>query len=466
MFGMNVSDPLWNSATSGSNTPVTTDRSRAAAVQANKILSASMIEGREVLSSILRDRATPVTASATLNSQHCTSNCTTSSISATTTSLTLSGINETVSAALSSQPSPHLWSFKQFWWISASTTAATILFPLLAPLVFRATIRSFDNHRGYWMLTVFLIGAAGATLMDVYIPHPDLYYVLGVPQAVIALIGLFGAHRATYHVPRWIGYATVLVACITFDVGTDDLDDFYEYDNNKNNINEGRFGLTGVLPPLCLFAIWVQSGRSYVSRARIEDWISRLPSWLQVIRVSEVINKVHDFRAFVEDRSLVEGLLVAVAGVLNGVLSWFIPDSVYLGLMATSFGLYSLHRLFESFEWQIERPKWILFAAVVACSIVVWWYTEAGVLLGSIALFPGLYLLACAKGGSIMKSVLGLWMPARFRTEIPDTEDAPMPSNHLTHTQSLNLPAHKALPAPTKERSVKSLPAPRTSWSS
>jgi hypothetical protein len=135
-------------------------------------------------------------------------------VSTATTNLT-----EAFIEALGSQPGSYLFDFKEFWYIAVSVTAATIFLPLFAGVIFRATVQFSYNQREVWMTLVFIIAIGGSIALSV-LEGSIAALALGMLQGLLACFMLtrkiWKPKRA--RIRRWIVYASVLMACIFYNL--------------------------------------------------------------------------------------------------------------------------------------------------------------------------------------------------------------------------------------------------------
>jgi hypothetical protein len=346
MFGMNVKDPLWPHHYKDQNN--TKPRSEQA---------------------VISHSSTPPTVTAT--------------------SISLPNLTDALGNALSSQPSNHLWSFKQFWYIAVAAAAATIFLPIIAGPAFRAIVQFSDKHKELWRIAVFICAVAGITTATIL----EGYYasiVLGAIQGGIAAVGLGVSHMKRTRVRRWIAFATILAACLLSDLQLD----LPNLSRPLWYIDSGTWpSLTGIIPPIWLFVLWMRASKSLINVRAVNEFLSRIPIYrVPLVRFSSSIASYKN--APTKKQRIINGCAIVASAGLNVVLSFTLPSILYLGLSFTSFGLYALHKVFWSVIDRKDRRFWLLFAVVVVGSDLWWWYDTVGHYAGVGVLFPGLTLWA------------------------------------------------------------------------
>src|SRR2546421_7717508 len=138
----------------------------------------------------------------------------------------------------------------------------------------------------------------------------------------------------------------------------------------------------------------INSAQPLLSRVRWDESQAPLPRWLVWFNLPRLIERREDNKAYTSHKKLLKGILIVAAGVCNAIGSYFTPGFIYIGLTGTPLALYSLDKFINSFKRQRHRRKWTFFAAIIASSILLWWYTSFGEMIGSIGLFPTLTLWA------------------------------------------------------------------------
>jgi hypothetical protein len=153
---MNVSDPLWNNPAGNSTSSSTATTSSLAAT------GTAQIEGPKLLLRQALETTSSLSASFT----------TTSLGTVTPTpggnNFSQSQTDQIVAAITHSGGSGHLWNFKSFWYIAVIVTALTIMLPLVAGGILRATYRFSYNHKNYWHIAVFLFVLGVLIVLDYF----------------------------------------------------------------------------------------------------------------------------------------------------------------------------------------------------------------------------------------------------------------------------------------------------------
>jgi hypothetical protein len=306
--------------------------------------------------------------------------------------LTQSGVDAIVSA-IESQPSPHLWSFKQFWYIAATVTAITILLPLIAGSTFRATLRSFNYYKSYWRASLFVLVLAVGITLDVVMAPAVFLICFAVPQCIFAVWELGWAHVRDRHKKRWIGFATVLGVCIIIDLSLPGATQARKILNFGVNI-----GLTGWVPPSYLFVIWIQADPPLINPARI----NRVKEWF-AFRINSIagrIRRLRESKAYKAHKQLYDCFLLAAPAFINGVVSYFMPGLIYPVATGIPFGLYSLDKLLKA-NRPNDRYWWIAIIAVIAISEFLS-YASVGTIFGLSGILPTAALWAFCYRDEIM----------------------------------------------------------------
>nr|KAK5446842.1 hypothetical protein LTR18_002420 [Exophiala xenobiotica] len=412
LFGMNVKDPLW---------PMSTSTHHKTASESSKSV------GHSNTPSPIATVAAAIYAA--------TTSATPTPVSTATTNLT-----EAFIEALESQPGSYLFGFKEFWYIAVSVTAATIFLPLFAGVLFRATVQFSYNQKEVWMSLVFIIAISGSitfSVLEGYIAA----WALGMPQAALAsfilIRKLWKPKRA--RIRRWMVYASVLVACIFYDL-RDESWASYPSISNKGGIGDaglwdaglwdGEYwdggswdsrlvlpSLAGIVGPLWLVGLWIWDDRPLLNQATVDHLYAKRPRlWAlprSIFRASTWITnylKSSDPTRRRLRKVLYLCCFLVGCGVSLG-LSLFLAGPLYVGLTFTFFGLYSVLKIRDLFSarrglWLSKNEIiWWSFAVVVVGSDLLWWYgadenfdfivgSIVGVWLGSPVLFPTLMLLA------------------------------------------------------------------------
>ncbi|KIN03469.1 hypothetical protein OIDMADRAFT_177664 [Oidiodendron maius Zn] len=372
MFGMNVKDPLFPSTSKPLNDSVSSSQTSTAtlALRTSGQLFAAHIAHRAAV-----DTTGAATTSSTSSATEATSG---SNFSQEQTDAIVSAIMET-----SSSPSPHLWSFAQFLYISFALSATTIILPIIAGPIFRVTLRSFYQYKVYWRLAVLVFVLSSNIVLDVYIPPLPFEVVFGAPQVAFSLYKLAQARLRGRQKKRWTGYATLLGVCIAIDEtapGSFGTKKLIHYSQNV--------GLVAFLPPLYLFAIWMQRDPPMLSNSRLLSWKARLPfmklSWRQKARPHKSRHLRICLRIFT----------VCVITGLNAMLSIFLPGVTYAIATSIPFGLFALDKLLPPMGKRMNLRgilQWYIFLTVVATSAVFQAIGFAD-LIGISALLPSVYL--------------------------------------------------------------------------
>ena len=319
---MNVKDPLFPSKSKPSNGSVTSSQTSAAKL----VLRTS----GELYTDYIAHQAAADTSGAATTSPtfSATSASSSSDFSQDQTNAIVSAIEEA-----SSSPSPHLWSFAQFLYISVALSAATIILPIIAGPIFRATLRSFYRYKVYWRIAVFVFVLSSTIVLDVYVPPLPFEVVFGAPQVAFGLYKLGQAKIRGRQKKRWTGYATILGVCIVIDEkapGSFGTKKLIHYGQNV--------GLVAFLPPLYLFVIWMQMDPPVLSNSRLISLRARLPFMNASPRQKAWLQKNRNLRTALE--------LYAIGFIIigNALLSSFLPGLIYTVATGIPFGLFALDK--------------------------------------------------------------------------------------------------------------------------
>ena len=109
---------------------------------------------------------------------------------------------------------PHLWTFKQFWWITAALTATTLFLPLVAGPAFRSVAQFSKEQRGLWRLVVFVVALLAAVTLAL-VGGSIGTLVLGIPYGLLACYRLYRVFAKDEGAKRWIFFTSLLTACLS-----------------------------------------------------------------------------------------------------------------------------------------------------------------------------------------------------------------------------------------------------------
>lgn len=309
---MNVKDPLFPSTSKPLNGSVSLSQTSTAKL-------ALRMSGQLFAAHIAHRAAVDTTGAATTSStSSATAAASGSNFSQQQTDAIVSAIEEA-----SSSPSPHLWSFAQFLYISVALSATTIILPIIAGPIFRVTLRSFYQYKVYWRLAVFAFVFSSTIVLDVYIPPLPFEVVFGAPQVVFSLYKLAQAKLRGRQKKRWTAYATLLSVCIVIDEkapGSFGTKKLIHYGQNV--------GLVAFLPPLYLFVIWMQTEPPMLSNSRLLSWKARLPFMKLGMQQKARLQKSRHLRIYT---------VCAITG-LNAMFSIFLPGVIYTVATGIPFG--------------------------------------------------------------------------------------------------------------------------------
>jgi len=259
MFGMNVSDPLWNKPGENS-TPTanatTTQSSSTDAIQPQKL----QILYRQALATTSSELATSTTVASVAPSA-----------TAGDSGFSQLQTDEIVAAIENAGGGGHLWTFKSFWYITVIVTVLTIMFPLVAGATFRAIYRFSYYHKNYWHFAVFLVVLGLLIVADYFGPIPIFLGVFGAPQAILALWQLYWVGRTGKKKRRWAGYTTLLAICVGIDLVPEGATVVTKFISFGQSI-----GLTGFLPPFYLFIMWIQPGNSFLTKENFFGFLEKI----------------------------------------------------------------------------------------------------------------------------------------------------------------------------------------------
>lgn len=365
MFGMNVTDPLFPSRSQISNNSNSSSPTSVA-----KLASITFVADPFITKSAHKEAAVP-TAGSLISSA--TSIVGLSDFSQAQTDAIVAAINE-----ISSAPSPHLWSFAQFLYLSAALSIATIVLPIIVGPIFRVTLRSFYKYKAYWRLTVSAFVLASTIILDIYIPPLPFEIIFGAPQIPFAIYKLVEAVYTGQQKKRWTGYATLLALCIVIDFqapAARAVKIFIHYGKNV--------GLAAFIPTAYLFIIWIQMNPPLVSTARLLSW----RVWVQRKIPPGLESLLMKYCKIIPSPYMTWILLFAI----NFPLALFLPGSVYTVATGVPFGLFALDKVITSVIDGRHLTRWIIFLFVVSGSIALDYFTPL-YLIGISGLLPATYL--------------------------------------------------------------------------
>lgn len=398
---MNVSDPLWNApkpatsknstASNGSQHSITDDSKVAHLDRLQPEMKLGGAGIGAIIESLSKEKM-PLFAG-DQESRSLTSS------STNTSTLTQSGVDAIVSA-IKSQSSPHLWSFKQFWYIAAAATAITILLPLIAGTTFRTTLRSFNHYKSYWRVSLFVPVLAAVITLDVVIPPAVFLIVSAVPQCIFVVWRLGWAHIKGRQKKRWIGFATVLGVCIVSDLSIPGATQARKIINFGGNI-----GLTGWIPTSYLFVVWIQAEPPLISLTRMnrvkELFAPRIKS------IAGGMRRIRESRTYKSHKLAYDYLLFGVAASINAGVSYLTPGLIYPVATGIPLSLYSLDKLLKPARPN-DRYWWIIIIAIIAIS-EFFTLNGSGDLVGLSGILPGIALWAFFRSNEIMS-----WLRKHF----------------------------------------------------
>jgi hypothetical protein len=358
---MNVSDPLWNSPAGNSTSSSNATTYPSAATSTTQLEKAQLVL-RQALSTTSSEIVASLTAT---------------SIGALTTpggnGFSQSQTDQIIAAISNSGGGGHLWTFKSFWYIAVIVTALTIMFPLVAGGILRAIYRFSHNHKNYWHIAVFLSVLGVLIVLDYFMPTPIFLGIFGAPQAILALWQLYQVEKSGKNKRRWAGYTTLLAICVGVDLvpeGATVVTNFIHFGQS--------IGLTGFLPPLYLFIMWIQPGNSFLTKNNFLTLVDNI--------TPEVATKW-------DSNKLGLVMLLGAGEGINSMLGILLPGNIYILGLSVPLGMHGLDRLIfmsrnkRSFDVGI----WVAFLCVLASSIVLYVYTSV-YYVGPVGLFPCLYL--------------------------------------------------------------------------
>jgi hypothetical protein len=180
---------------------------------------------------------------------------------------------------------------------------------------------------------------------------------------------------------RWTVYATLLSFCMNIDLLHEDTLDSAQFIYFGHNI-----GVTGFLPPLYLFFLWIQPTSSFLSKGRIIALVER---W-----TPEAIKNWNSSRLYTKHPKVILACTFLLLETLNACLSTYMPGQIYLYTGAIPFVLYGADKLTYTLAKHRSRSViWFVFFGVLAGSITLSIYTLVNV-IGPVVLFSSLYILA------------------------------------------------------------------------
>lgn len=359
MFGMNISDPLWNTPSHSSNSPTSVTTTQPPSTGVPSAQPEQLIKlFRKALTSTTSSMRAPSTSGSDFSQSQ----------------------TDQIVDAITNNGGSHLWTFKSFWYIAVIVTAITIMLPLVAGKIFRAVLQFTYYYPHYWQIAVFSGIFVTPIVLDETIPPIIFLGIFGIPQCLLLAaqsvkrLGRFGRKKK-----RWAGYATIFAVCVGVDLPTalfsadaSNIRHFHRFGRNT--------GLTGILPPLYLFILWIQPTSSFFTKDKILRLIDAfLPNFIK----NSDFNTRHPFIFY-------QALAIALEGV-NACLSILLPGFIYILGTSVPIFLYGLNGLSCA-----SSPSlivfWMIYFAILGSSILAWLQTIL-FSVGSVALFPLLYVI-------------------------------------------------------------------------
>jgi len=255
-------------------------------------------------------------------------------------------------------PSPHLWTIKQFLYIAFAITAVTIVMPLIASTVFRAILTSINRYKTYWRMAILIVGIPVLITLDIFLPPLILSLLVGIPQGMLALVNWSRVVQRQKKWKRWNGYITLLTACLYLDILF--AKSVHDEPNALNSTGH-YLVLTGILPPLYLFVILIQTDTPQVptSKRPLSLKLPLLAAILDFIALR--IQSLKD--TYNDHRILCHWCMFVIGATINTVLDLTF-DGYYI-IPFTPFILYSIERWFIEDDLQTlttlrRRTTWAL----------------------------------------------------------------------------------------------------------
>jgi uncharacterized membrane protein len=250
------------------------------------------------------------------------------------------------------------------------------MLPLVAGGILRATYRFSYNHKNYWHIAVFLFVLGVLIVLDYFMPMPIFLGIFGAPQAILALWQLYQVEKSGKNKRRWAGYTTLLAICIGVDLGPEGITIITKFIHCWPSI-----GLTGLLPPLYLFIMWIQPGNSFLTKENFLTVVDK--------SIPEVVKKWDSNSLYTNHPKLIQLSLVALLEGINSVFGVFLPGNIYILGLSVPLGMYGLDKLIlmSRNKQRIEVRIWVGFLFVLASSILLYIYTSV-YLIGPVGLLP------------------------------------------------------------------------------
>ena len=170
---------------------------------------------------------------------------------------TVNGTNSTSSVFAASQnetnavvgaiydTASHLWTFKEYWYITASVTIATIFLPMIMGSIFRILAQFMSRHIAWWRAAMLLVGFVVIYFMNLYLPRLPFLIIFGVFLGLLAAYLLIKALIMKRRRILWASFALLYVVTLIASI----------------YISVSRLFL-GLVCPFFLFCLWVDISKA------------------------------------------------------------------------------------------------------------------------------------------------------------------------------------------------------------
>ena len=317
------------------------------------------------------------------------------------TSTTASDLGAALDTALSDQSNIHLWTFKQFWWIAIAVTGGTLILPLVAGPIFRSLAQFSKKQRELWRLLVFLI-ALLAIFPLALVTGAVGSLVLQIPMVLLACFQLYRTWTTRARAKRWMFFASLVVACLTFDLkfgaelliydGTLTIFGYEkEYYNVKyygiSNFNgpfedymEDTFqaGTTGLVPTVWLLVIFFGNkpllfdadgiNKFFSERSRLFRFANPV-YWVDLQKAEPTASNLRHRLHLIMVRAVLAAINICISHYSPG---WYLPFSF------TGSGLYAIYMFGSAVREERNRRFWFAFCIMVAASDVFYYFDVFG----------------------------------------------------------------------------------------
>lgn len=182
-----------------------------------------------------------------------------------TASTTVDGTNSTSDVFAASQnetdaivgaiydTASHLWTFKEYWYVTASVTFATIFLPMTIGPIFRILSQFLSRHIAWWRAAILILGFNVIYFMSLYLPRLPFLIIFGVFLGLLAASLLIEALILKRRRILWASFALLYVATLASSI--------YFFSISRLSL--------GLVCPLFVFCVWVDFYKEAKTRLNV-----------------------------------------------------------------------------------------------------------------------------------------------------------------------------------------------------